>query len=135
MRAAYQQVRRNGGAPIDGMSVEERRYLAVEWQGIKEALLSDRYQPQPVKRVAKPGGGVRQLGIPTVVDRMVQQALHRVMAGSSSRGFRNRVMDSDLGVAKVAPESEHRLREKLKAEFRRARGRNLDRQMQELHRC
>ena len=41
-------------------------------------------------------------------------------------------MDSDLGVAKVAPESEHGLREKLKAEFRRARGRNLDRQMQEL---
>ena len=84
MRAAYQQVRRNGGAPwIDGMSVEELgRYLSVEWQGIKEALLSDRYQPQPVKRVeiAKPGGGVRQLGIPTVVDRMVQQALHQVMS-------------------------------------------------------
>ena len=97
MRAAYQQVRRNGGAPgIDGMSVEElARYLAVEWQGIKEALLSDRYQPQPVKRVeiAKPGGGVRQLGIPTVVDRMVQQALHQVM----SREFEPGVSESSYG--------------------------------------
>ena len=68
MRAAYQQVSRNGGAPgIDGMSVEELgRYLAVEWQGIKEALLSDRYQPQPVKRVeiAKPGGGGTAIGHP-----------------------------------------------------------------------
>ena len=46
------------------------------------ALLDDRYEPQPVKRVeiAKPGGGVRQLGIPTVVDRMIQQALHQVMS-------------------------------------------------------
>ena len=73
MRAAYQQVRRNGGAPgIDGMSVEELgRYLKGEWQRIREALLADRYQPQPVKQaeIAKPGGGVRQWGIPTVVDR------------------------------------------------------------------
>ena len=76
MRAAYQQVRRNGGAPgIDGMSGEQLgRYLKGEWQRIREALPADRYQPQPVKRVeiAKPGGGVRQSGIPTVVDRMIQ---------------------------------------------------------------
>ena len=98
MRAAYQQVRGNGGAPgIDGMSVEElRRYLKGEWQRIREALLADRYQPQPVKRVeiAKPGGGVRQLGIPTVVDRMIQQALHQIMSREFEPGSRNRVMGS-----------------------------------------
>ena len=75
MLAAYRQVRRNGGAPgIDGMNVEDLgRYLAGEWQGIKEALLGDRYEPQAVKReeIAKPGCGVRQLDIPTVVDRMI----------------------------------------------------------------
>ena len=70
MRAAYQQVKRNAGAPgIDGMSVEELGpHLREEWQRIKEALLGERYEPQPVKRVEipKPGRGVRQLGIPTV---------------------------------------------------------------------
>jgi RNA-directed DNA polymerase len=91
MRAAYRQVRRNGGAPgIDGMNVEDLgRYLTGEWQGIKGALLGDRYEPQPVKRVeiAKPGGGMRQLGIPTVVDRMIQQALHQVMSREFEPGF------------------------------------------------
>ena len=79
-RAAYRQVKRNAGAPgIDGMSVEDLGpYLREEWQGIKEALLDERYEPQPVKRVEipKPGGGTRRLGIPTVVDRLIQQALH-----------------------------------------------------------
>ena len=76
MRAAYQQVKRNAGAPgIDGMSVEELGpHLREEWQRIKAALLVERYEPQPVRRVEipKPGGGVRQLGIPTVVDRLMQ---------------------------------------------------------------
>ena len=91
MRAAYQQVKRNAGAPgIDGMNVEELGpYLREEWQGIKEALLDERYEPQPVKRVEipKPGGGTRQLGIPTVVDRLIQQALHQVMSRVFEPGF------------------------------------------------
>ena len=91
MRAAYQQVKRNAGAPgIDGMSVEELGpHLREEWQRIKEALLVERYEPQPVKRVEipKPGGGVRQLGIPTVVDRLIQQALHQVMSRVFEPGF------------------------------------------------
>ena len=91
MRAAYQQVKRNAGAPgIDGMSVEELGpHLREEWQRIKEALLDERYEPQPVKRVEipKPGGGVRQLGIPTVVDRLIRQALHQVMRRVFEPGF------------------------------------------------
>ena len=99
MRAAYRQVTRNAGAPgIDGMKVEELGpHLREEWPRIKESMLDDRYQPQPVKPIviAKPGGGVRQLGIPTVVDRIIQQALHQVMSvvfepefSESSYGFR-----------------------------------------------
>ncbi|MCY4376288.1 MAG: group II intron reverse transcriptase/maturase [Spirochaetaceae bacterium] len=91
MRAAYQQVKRNAGAPgIDGMSVEELGpHLREEWPRIKEALLDERYEPQPVKRVEipKPGGGMRQLGIPTVVDRLIQQALHQVMSRVFEPGF------------------------------------------------
>ena len=91
MRAAYQQVKRNAGAPgIDGMSVEELGpHLREEWPRIKEALLGERYEPQPVKRVEipKPGGGMRQLGIPTVVDRLIQQALHQVMSRVFEPGF------------------------------------------------
>ena len=72
------------------MSVEELgRYLKGEWQRIREALPADRYQPQSVKRVeiAKPGGGVPQLGIPMVVDRMIQQALHQIMSREFEAGF------------------------------------------------
>jgi len=91
MRAAYQQVKRNAGAPgIDGMSVEDLGpHLREEWQRIKEALLGERYEPQPVKRVEipKPGGGVRRLGIPTVVDRLIRQALHQVMSRVFEPGF------------------------------------------------
>ncbi len=104
MRAAYQQVKRNAGAPgIDGMSVEELGpHLREEWPRIKEALLDERYEPQPVKRVEipKPGGGMRQLGIPTVVDRLIQQALHQVMSRVFEPGFsacgKRWVVDMDL---------------------------------------
>ena len=72
------------------MSVEELGpHLREEWQRIKEALLGERYEPQPVKRVEipKPGGGMRRLGIPTVVDRLIQQALHQVMSRVFEPGF------------------------------------------------
>jgi RNA-directed DNA polymerase len=80
VRAAYRRVVRNGGAAgVDGMKVDElAAHCRAHWPRIREELLSGRYRPQPVRRVEipKPGGkGVRMLGIPTVVDRLVQQAL------------------------------------------------------------
>jgi RNA-directed DNA polymerase len=72
----------NGSAGIDGMRVEHLPgYLVEHWPAIREQLLSGTYKPQPVKRVEmpKPDGGVRKLGIPTVLDRMVQQAVMQVL--------------------------------------------------------
>ena len=83
MRLAYQRVVENKGAPgVDEMPVSELKdWLAVHWPSVKKALLEGRYLPQPVRRVdiPKPNGGVRTLGVPTVVDRLIQQALHQVL--------------------------------------------------------
>ena len=81
--AAYKRVVRNGGtAGVDGMSVNDlESYCDEHWARIREELLSDTYRPQLVRRVMipKPGGGERALGIPTVLDRMIQQALLQVL--------------------------------------------------------
>jgi RNA-directed DNA polymerase len=80
---ALKRVERNKGAPgVDGMSTKElRSYLKDHWKEIREVLESGRYKPQPVRRVEipKPDGGVRLLGIPTVVDRLIQQAIAQVL--------------------------------------------------------
>lgn len=80
---ALQRVERNGGAPgIDGMTVEELRpFLRTHWGRIRQELRDGSYRPRPVRRVEipKPGGGVRHLGIPTVLDRLIQQALLHVL--------------------------------------------------------
>lgn len=99
LRAALKRVRENAGSPgIDGMTVGELpAYLRVHWPRLREELLAGRYQPQPVRRVAipKPGGGERELGIPTVLDRFIQQALLQVLQplfdptfSDASYGFR-----------------------------------------------
>jgi len=85
MVTAYKHVVRNkGSAGVDGMTVEDLRpYLHAHWHTIKAELLAGRYRPQPVLKVEipKPGGkGMRQLGIPTVMDRMIQQGLHQVLS-------------------------------------------------------
>lgn len=83
MILAYRQVVRNKrAAGIDRMSVDALKpYLVENWATIKEFLLNGIYQSQPVRVVfiPKPKGGQRQLGIPTVIDRLIQQALHQVL--------------------------------------------------------
>ena len=83
LNAAYLQVVRNKGASgVDGMTVEELgAYLLENGENIREQLRTRKYKPQPVRRVEIPkeGGGVRKLGVPTVVDRFVQQAVAQVL--------------------------------------------------------
>lgn len=83
LKAALKRVRQNKGGPgIDAMTVGELPdYLKREWERIRGELLSGTYQPQPVKRqtIPKAGGGERELGIPTVLDRFIQQALLQVL--------------------------------------------------------
>jgi RNA-directed DNA polymerase len=99
LKQALRKVKRNGGSPgIDGMTVEELpRWLIGNWSKIREELFTGRYTPMAVKRVEieKPDGGTRKLGIPTVVDRFVQQAMLQVLQriweptfSESSYGFR-----------------------------------------------
>jgi hypothetical protein len=82
LRKAFKQVQDNKGSPrIDGMTVGQLPgYLVQEWPALRDQLLSGTYLPQPVKRVEirKPDGGMRKLGIPTVVDRFLQQAVVQV---------------------------------------------------------
>jgi RNA-directed DNA polymerase len=100
MWLGLKQVERNkGAAGVDNMTVAQlRAYLREHWLRIKEELLAGDYQPQPVRKVEipKPGSkGMRMLGIPTVLDRLIQQALHQVLSplfegsfSESSYGFR-----------------------------------------------
>jgi RNA-directed DNA polymerase len=81
--AALKRVETNGGAPgIDGMTVQELRpFLTGQWLDIRKRLDAGTYRPSPVRRVEipKPDGGVRLLGVPTVVDRFIQQAVAQVL--------------------------------------------------------
>lgn len=100
MMTAYHRVMANKGAPgIDKMTVAQLKpYLVEHWPRIKEELLADRYRPAPVRgvEIPKPGGnGKRLLGIPTVLDRLIQQAIHQILTpifdpdfSRSSYGFR-----------------------------------------------
>lgn len=96
---AYQRVIKNkGAAGVDGVGIDEfKNHLKQHWPTIKARLLAGEYMPQAVRRVdiPKPQGGVRTLGIPTLTDRMIQQALHQVLSpifeadfSDSSYGFR-----------------------------------------------
>ncbi|WP_198592010.1 group II intron reverse transcriptase/maturase [Kyrpidia spormannii] len=99
MLAALKRVEQNKGAPgVDGIPTENlREQIRAEWPRIREELLAGTYRPQPVRRVEipKPGGGQRMLGIPTVMDRLIQQALLQVLTpifdpefSEASYGFR-----------------------------------------------
>jgi len=99
MRRALKRVRANKGSPgVDGMTVDDlKMHLKQAWPAIKAALLEGRYLPQPIRRVEipKPDGGMRQLGIPTALDRLIQQAVLQFLEqifdptfSPSSYGFR-----------------------------------------------
>jgi RNA-directed DNA polymerase len=98
VRALKRVEQNRGAAGVDGMGVEELRlYLKEHWPGLRERLLEGTYEPKPVRRVEipKPEGGKRQLGIPTVLDRLIQQAMLQVLTplfephfSESSYGFR-----------------------------------------------
>ena len=99
LHRAWRRVKSNRGAPgIDGLRIEDfPAYARTHWPAIRQSLNDGRYQPQPVRRVTIPktGGGERALGIPTVVDRVIQQAIAQVMTplfdpefSASSYGFR-----------------------------------------------
>ena len=83
LQSAWKRVRRNQGSPgVDGMTIDDAKdYLREHWPSIRSQLLDGTYQPQPVKRVEipKPDGGVRKLGVPCVVDRLIQQAVLQVL--------------------------------------------------------
>jgi RNA-directed DNA polymerase len=96
---AYERVVKNQGAPgVDGLTVAEfKPWLQAHWPKVRQALLAGEYMPAAVRKVdiPKPQGGVRTLGIPTVLDRLIQQALHQVLQplfeaefSTSSYGFR-----------------------------------------------
>jgi RNA-directed DNA polymerase len=93
-RQALARVKSNkGSAGIDGMTVEQLpAYLKQHWPTIREQLLRGTYKPQPVKRVEipKPDGGMRKLGIPTVLDRFIQQAVMQVLQRSWDQTFSER---------------------------------------------
>lgn len=99
LQRAWKRVKANQGAPgVDGLDIGQTgQYLKTAWPAIREDLLAGKYRPQPVRRVviAKPEGGERELGIPTVVDRLIQQALLQVLQplldptfSEHSHGFR-----------------------------------------------
>lgn len=91
---AYQRVKRNNGAPgPDGMAIKELEvFLTSNLEKLRTSLLSGSYQPQPVrkKEISKPGGGKRKLGIPSVLDRLVQQALLQVLTPIFDSAFSER---------------------------------------------
>ncbi len=106
MRRALQRVRSNKGAPgADGMTVDQLpSYLRRHWPQLKEDLLTGRYKPMSVRRkeIPKPHGGIRLLGIPTALDRVIQQAVAQILQqiwdpvfSDSSSGFRPRRGQND----------------------------------------
>src|SRR5437588_1563436 len=107
LKEALRQVKGNkGSAGVDGITVNQLTdYLKQHWPAIREQLLSGTYEPKPVRRVEipKPDGGVRKLGIPTVLDRLIQQAVMQVLQrqwdstfSDHSYGFRSEEHTSEL---------------------------------------
>jgi RNA-directed DNA polymerase len=91
LNSAYKRVKKNDGSHgVDGMKVDELLpYLKQHGENLKQSLLEGKYRPQPVRRVEipKPDGGIRLLGIPTAVDRMIQQAIAQILSSIFGKEF------------------------------------------------
>ncbi len=91
MHRAWKRVKANKGAPgVDGMTIEEFPAFACEnWTTIRQSLIDGTYSPSPVRRkiIPKPKGGERMLGIPTVLDRLIQQAINQILTPIFDPGF------------------------------------------------
>jgi len=120
LKRALKRVKANKGSPgIDGMTVEELPvYLQANWERLRAQLLDGRYQPQAVRQqeIPKASGGVRKLGIPTVVDRVIQQAILQVLGprfdstfSDHSYGFRpgRRAHDAVCSAQRYIQEGRH----------------------------
>jgi len=120
MQRAWKRVRANKGAPgIDNMSIAEFPDFAREhWNAIRESLSDGSYKPLPVKRVEipKPSGGMRPLGIPTVTDRLIQQAISQVIVPIFDPGF----SDASYGFrpGRSAHDAVYKVRDYIKEGFR-----------------
>jgi RNA-directed DNA polymerase len=110
-KQALRRIRANKGSPgVDGMSVHKLAgHLKQHWPAIREQLLRGAYKPQPVKRVEipKPDGGVRKLGIPTVLDRFIQQAAMQVLQRRWDRTFSEHAMGSDPSARRIRRSKRH----------------------------
>ena len=117
---AWQRVRENKGAPgVDGMTIDDAKsFLREHWPDIRSQLLAGTYQPQPVKRVEipKPDGGVRKLGVPSVVDRLIV-------------GFS---IANDGSERRIAPQALAKFKARIRKITRRTRGRSLPQIVEEL---
>ena len=93
VQKAFKQVTANKGAGgIDGMQTDElRAYLNANWQTLRANILEGTYRPQPVKgvEISKSGGGIRMLGIPTVIDRLIQQSIAQWLSPQYEKEFSN----------------------------------------------
>lgn len=120
MWRAYERVASNQGAPgVDGITVEELKpLLQLRWEAIRKELLDGTYRPSPVRKVEipKPDGGVRTLGIPTVVDRLIQQALYQALQGWYDPTFSDHSFGFRLG--RGAHDALERAREHVAAGYR-----------------
>jgi RNA-directed DNA polymerase len=120
MWLAYERVVGNRGAPgVDGLTVDELKpWLQARWEAIRKELLDGTYKPLPVRKVEipKPGGGLRTLGIPTVVDRLIQQALYQALQGWYDTAFSDHSFGFRLG--RGAHDAVERAREHVAAGYR-----------------
>jgi RNA-directed DNA polymerase len=120
MWRAYERVVSNQGAPgADGMTVEDLKpFLQARWEAIRKELLDGTYHPSPVRKVEipKPDGGVRTLGIPTVVDRLIQQALYQALQAWYDTRFSDHSFGFRLG--RGAHDALERAREHVAAGYR-----------------